>query len=126
MRGLAQTLDESLPDPVSNEFDNSVNALKRMLQLKTDDAVAANKFLPNSGDPKAADLFRTDKLARHMHARQQAEAGGESGGGGGGGGAIYIFPDEASAVAAVNAGGLHKGDKVKIGGPNGKAFTVGD
>jgi hypothetical protein len=73
MRGLAQQLDEGLPNPASGEFDASVNALKKALQAQADDAAAANDFLKTPDDPAAAQAYRAGKLARHEAARQQIE-----------------------------------------------------
>jgi hypothetical protein len=68
MRGLAATLDEALPDPESDQFDNSVEALKKTLGVTVDDANAANGFLPHVASPIAAQDWRSGKLARHAAA----------------------------------------------------------
>ena len=91
LRGLSAQLDESLPDPESDQFDNSVNGLTKTLSATVDDANAANDFLKNPASPGNADAFRSGKLARHAAAAAAVTEALKPGGGGGGGGKRWIW-----------------------------------
>jgi hypothetical protein len=73
MRGLAQTLDDSLPDVESDQFDNGVEAIKKTLGVTLDDANAAAPLVNQPADPGLARQFREGKLARHAAAAAAAD-----------------------------------------------------
>jgi hypothetical protein len=121
-------------DTSPNSFHRMSATLKASLARQVADGKAADEFLANRtklGEGAAVAYRQQRGNNAAAEAQAQASVGfkpGEAGGGseGGSGGAVYIFPDQASAEAAVNGGHLPKGTKVKIGGPNGPSFTVGE
>jgi hypothetical protein len=127
-RGGLDQIMQQFPDPTAEpeRFKSTLQALQTSLARQSKDGQAAMKYLANP-TPQAYNTFLQEKGANAaQEGAAYASAGIKPSSEGGDGGSVYIYPDQASAEAAVAAGHLPKGSKVKIGGPNGASFTVGE
>lgn len=137
VRGGLPNVNAQFPDADSRPetFHRMSEALKASLTRQAANGEAAKQYFvdrPRFGDQAGVVYHQRQGDNARAEAEAQAKIGfdptGGAGGsaGGGAGGAVYIYPDQATAEKAVAAGQLPKGSKVKIGGPNGQSFTVGD
>jgi hypothetical protein len=112
----------------SPSFHRMVDAIHRQQQALIDEGVASNEFL-KAPTPGSAEALRNRIMENRTRAAEELRRSGFSGadtsaGGGGGGGETYVFPDQASAEAAVNAGQVPVGSKVRVPGKaGGKSLT---
>jgi hypothetical protein len=126
-RGALTSIEALSPDPNAPpaQFHLMTGAIRNMEQAQANNFDAALKFRtdrPKLGE-QAAITYHTQ---RGQNAGIEAQAHAALGPLDASSGELHVFPDQASAEAAIKSGLLQKGDRVRIGPKGSPTYTVGE
>jgi hypothetical protein len=129
IRGILQPMSQYLPDPETmndTQFNAAIDQMLKVTARQKEEGGPARLFQTSAHSKADADAYYHGLEALRSQHDQENAAAAASGAGPGQSAQVYIFPDQASAEAALKAGHFHRGDRIKIGSPSGPGFTVGD
>ena len=127
VRGILQQTNDFIPNPDElndQQFNAGMDQMLKITGRQMEQGGPARIFKTSQHTVPDAAAYYNGLEAIRARQEQQNQIEQQQGAGGGGG-EVYIFPDQATAQAAINAGQLHEGDRVRLGGKGGQSFTVG-